>query len=430
MSISFVKSAEAGSGSAASLTPDLGSTPTAGNLLILAGSTQTLAPVFSATGFTLIQDNSGNLADGCLLYKVSDGTEQSVTLNFGTGAACRAVYLEYTGNDSSPFDVSDEDTSNVDTGVTSCGSGSAVSTQADSIAIAAFTPRRGDYAYDGRSYSNDFSERIATQVSTSSRPGLSIAEKVLTATGSQSTTFTTTDTGTEMWSVIAVFKAAGATQLPIKLTLDRNRTNMAIAIHNFPLTTGPASNLVTHQAGDLTSYGAYFTGNYGIVNADVAHTQLLYYNSDGTTLDLGETSYTTTANNLGAGTGALSFWFDPTALSADEDLFNAATDFKVAWDDSESHIVFTYGTASITTSTAQVTAATHVKVTWTASGEITMEVNGTSEDAVEASTAPTPGATMSFGTDVTKIYITDNPQTPQVPCAGGVPITMPEVTKG
>lgn len=174
----------------------------------------------------------------------------------------------------------------------------------------------------------------------------------------------------------------------------------------------------------ILPYGAYFTGNGSVIPA-VAHKDITFYNSDGTSLDIGTGSYTQVSGNIDNSIGSMSFWFDPVTLSSDTDLYVAGTLFQVEWDDSDNDVVFTYGSVSIRTATTLSSGDNHVKIGWKASEEMTLTVNGVSETPVTASTAPTLDSSMSFNSTLEKIFITDDPNTPQIPCAGSTALHAP-----
>ena len=177
----------------------------------------------------------------------------------------------------------------------------------------------------------------------------------------------------------------------------------------------------------ILPYGAYFTGNSGADQLAYAHKDITYFNSDGTSLDIGVTSYSTVAGNIDADEGSMSLWFDPDDYSSDTDLFGAASTLMIEWDGSDSDILFTYGSASIRTTSTLSGGDNHIKVTWEASGEITLERNGVAETAVSASTAPSLDASFTIDSDITDIYITSDKGTPQIPCAGKIALDMPIV---
>lgn len=204
----------AGAGALA-ITLTFGSTATSGNLLVADGaaSGQVTSAWTDPSGWTLGADSgtsTGNMA-GAWWWKISDGTETSVviTANVGSATNGRAAFAEFEGPfTGSPLDVTAEDAGNISTVVTSQPSGTTGTTaQNDELAVAFFMADAASTVTDGRSYSNSFTEVIfGNAVTLTNRPAAIIAKKVLSATGTQTTTFTTTDTGDEMYGAIGTWK--------------------------------------------------------------------------------------------------------------------------------------------------------------------------------------------------------------------------------
>jgi hypothetical protein len=190
---------------------------TAGNILLLMvgrSSTHGVGGSWGTpTGFTNLPNtpiNSGNLGGGAW-YKIAAGGETTVTTN-GTnesGNWC-AAGIEIEGPfAASPLDVSTESEANISTVVTSQTSGTTGTTsQNDTVALAGFAADNGSNVDGSRVYSNSFAEAVFA--SSGSRACAMIARKVLTATGAVECTFSCTDTGDEMYGLIAVFKKLAA----------------------------------------------------------------------------------------------------------------------------------------------------------------------------------------------------------------------------
>ncbi len=190
---------------------------TAGNLLIFGvGRSSTLASGATwgtPTGWTMLTstpENTGNVG-AVWYYKIASGGETSVSSSESTPPGNgRGIVMEFAGPfAASPLDVTAEDESNLATVVTSQPSGTTATTsQADALAIAFFVVDGAINADGGRSYSDSFSEVIyAHPVNFNNRAACVGAKRLLTATGTYSTTFSCTDTGDEMYGAIAVFKA-------------------------------------------------------------------------------------------------------------------------------------------------------------------------------------------------------------------------------
>ena len=181
----------------------------------------------------------------------------------------------------------------------------------------------------------------------------------------------------------------------------------------------------------ILPYGSFIPGD--IIHSeeyDRAHSDITLY-SNTTSLDIGTTSITN-ISNIDNSEGTIAFRVDPaTALSADETLFSAGTDFHIKWDDSDDDIVFTYGTASVRT-TVSITAGLDgehwIDCKYKASGDILLIVDGI-EYSASASTAPTLGSAIAWSSNVgmTMRTITSNTSTPTVSTVNGKPILYPVI---
>jgi len=181
----------------------------------------------------------------------------------------------------------------------------------------------------------------------------------------------------------------------------------------------------------ILPYGTLIPANIisGDVDYDMAHDDItLYSNASG--LDIGTTSVTT-ISNVSNSEGTIAFQVDPpSALSADETLFSAGTNFHIKWDDSDDDILFTYGSATVRTTTS-LTAGLDGKhwivARYEASGNISIEADGL-VDSAAASTAPTLGAEIAWSSNVgmTKRTITNKEGTPQLFTANLAPLILPD----
>lgn len=164
------------------------------------------------------------------------------------------------------------------------------------------------------------------------------------------------------------------------------------------------------------------------------HESVTAFSENGSSWDIG----TGVIGDIDNSAGQLSFWVDPpSALSADETLVSFGTNFHVKWDDSDDDIELTYGSGTTIRTTTSLTAGMDgkhfVKVGWTASDQITLEVDGVAETPVSASTAPTLAGSITWSSSVgmTRKCITDNTNTPDQWSAMGAPRLLPnlEVTE-
>lgn len=209
-----VDSGSTSTGGATSLTPALAGTATAGNLLVCGASVDAGVTAFvTPSGWTAADNYEGAAIAGANFYKVSDGTETNAAISWGNSRAASAWILEFdsTDIDTGTAPLLAEDESNVSTVVTTQSSGTtSATTVADALAIATYSSDAMATVFVGRSYTTDYTERMQVGSSSSTRPGSMVATSVRSSTGAQSCTFTTTDTGDEMYGQILVFQGSGA----------------------------------------------------------------------------------------------------------------------------------------------------------------------------------------------------------------------------
>lgn len=194
-----------GTSSTTSVTATYPGATTANNLLIAVcgdndgnGGTQTLTGWTEAIGF---QNTSGS--DCHIFYKVAVGNETTVTVSNSGAALMRLAIYEYTGNaTSTPSDKTAGSGSTI--GATTCPTGTTASTTvADELLIAGALI--GGVAASSPSWSNSFNTRDTVASSTIN---LFTADKIVSATGTYTTTVTYTGASSGATGVIATFKAA------------------------------------------------------------------------------------------------------------------------------------------------------------------------------------------------------------------------------
>lgn len=198
----------------------LDSAPTSGNLLLAYLTVDKSSGAITVpTGFTLILDQVNTDCSQAMAYKISDGSETTITWNFATSRTLKQCqYLEYSGLDT--LDVYAEANSGT-SNVTSQTSGTTGTTaQSSAHAFALFSSDSKGNTDSGIAYTNSFT---STYTDPGSIPtgcsGLYSAEKVLSSTGTQETTFSTTGAGDQMIGAIAVFYQAGGAPAAKNLTL-------------------------------------------------------------------------------------------------------------------------------------------------------------------------------------------------------------------
>lgn len=211
------------------------SSATEGNLIVTAVSTDKDCGEYTApTGFTIIKNGtSGVSVSGGIAYKISTGGETSIewTQTDSNDMACWAG--EFSGTlSSNVLDVSSNNDSNDDV-VDSLSTGTTDTTsQANELAVAIMTIDTYSNAEDGtRSWSNDFSEINYVYETSGGDTGLSVALKNLTEIGTQETTFSTSDTGDEMYTAIVTFKVSsgGDTTAPTDIECNGGSCNISVS---------------------------------------------------------------------------------------------------------------------------------------------------------------------------------------------------------
>jgi len=210
LTISLEKSDGAGTGGGVSITPDLGSNPASGNLLIAAVCTNNTSTFSTPATWTHLYSASNAGISYAVYYKTSAGTEQTVLLSWSESGRTAGGWVgEFSGFSTPTLDQSANDETHIGVGgaTTSQSSGTtAVLSTSDAWAIAIFGAEIGNNVDGGRAVSNSFTEIGTVQDTSSSRPGVFINSKTLSATSAVETTYSTTDGGDQMVGVVAVFK--------------------------------------------------------------------------------------------------------------------------------------------------------------------------------------------------------------------------------
>jgi len=209
----FIKSGEHSSNSwIYSYTPDMGSNPTSGNLLILGASCSITGNTLSTppSGFTELHlSNAGSAASWTWYYKISDGTEQSVNIVWNLSRGGRAVLLEYEWDGSVPTVTKNEDVTNISTIVNSQATGAATPSSTTNILIAM-------HANDAFESSSETGQAVDgswiedTTFGTTNTPGVKFSRLVNAAASAHEATHSDTDIGDEMYGAIAAFAVVSA----------------------------------------------------------------------------------------------------------------------------------------------------------------------------------------------------------------------------
>lgn len=188
---------------------------TAGNLLVLGVASNTAQTWGTTpTGWNIlaqVTNGSGNMS-AIFYWVIAAGGETSAVLAWSnSGSNARWALVEFEGAfDGTPLDVSTENEASISTAVTSMSTGTTGTTaQNDELAVGYFASDASETVETGRAYTNSFAENLWPN-GVLGRAGSWFVSKVLSATGTAETTFSTTDTGDEMYAAIATFKKAVA----------------------------------------------------------------------------------------------------------------------------------------------------------------------------------------------------------------------------
>lgn len=196
-----------------SVSATLGTTATAGNLLVTFVGLDKNALAIAPSGFTLISSSFSNNVDGAscgLAYKVADGTEQTISWGIDKNNVGTMWVGEYSGL--ATVSVLDKNVY-INSGVNkinylySPGTTEAT-TQANELAIAGYAIDSSSSLTAATHWDDGYSTRaeIITIIN-SGTPGISIGEKVLSTAGTQTADFNMGYTNDQACMALATFKA-------------------------------------------------------------------------------------------------------------------------------------------------------------------------------------------------------------------------------
>jgi hypothetical protein len=225
--------------SGASATPVFDAGATAGNLIICINARSTTADALGApSGLSLIKKSTEGGGPNMIAgwwWGIASGGETNFPFSGGSEISgnWRTGLYEFEGPfATSPLDVSGDDITNLSTVVTSQSSNSSAlpeTAQADNLAICLFVAPSIMNVDGGRAYSNSFTEVDYTTTSTA-RAGFGIATRILNSIGVYTCTYTTTDTGDEMYGSIVIFKKLVSGGVP-----DINHSNFKDLVRRRPV---------------------------------------------------------------------------------------------------------------------------------------------------------------------------------------------------
>ena len=302
-----VDSGSAGTGGSTTLSPALAGTATSGNLLVAhLGTTTNSGAITTPAGWTLANKHEAVQVSGAVFYKVSDGTETGVTITWANNRASNAWIAEFAATDldlgTAPILVEDE--TNVGTSVTSQSTGTtAATTVADALCLAFFNSGQVNNTETGRSYTAGYTELYYP--ATSSRGGIAIAAEVVSATGTQSCTFTTTDTGDEMYGQMLVFQgSASDTTAPVLSLPTGTKTGSTTASGTvttdegngtlyFTATTNATETAATIKTGSSQAVTASGVQNVSFTGLSPSTTYYAHYVQDDAATNESNTQHST-----------------------------------------------------------------------------------------------------------------------------------------
>jgi hypothetical protein len=200
MAISLVQSARSQT-NGASTTAIFGAGATAGNLLVAIAYTNAAMTSLDVSGWTAHETNySGTAQSIGIFYKIAAGGETSVTSTGGT--ICRLHIAEFSGI-ANPI-VTDGSNSNVVNTVQSINTNSISTANANDLIIVAAANSTGSAGT--RSWSNSFN----TLLDDATSPRLLSGYRIVSATGSYSSTATLHTSNSNSGALIIAFQEASA----------------------------------------------------------------------------------------------------------------------------------------------------------------------------------------------------------------------------
>lgn len=168
------------------------------------------ATLSTPSGFTLV--TSKVAAAGLYLwYKIAAGGETTFSTNPSVSDTVAMAALEYTGIAASPVDVTASDSSIGSTVGPVTAGATAATAQASELVIAVTGPHSfsDSVVPNSPTYTNSYVNRVdtaTTHATNAVNAGLFVAEKVVSATGAQSTSVSWTNSANDWGALIATFK--------------------------------------------------------------------------------------------------------------------------------------------------------------------------------------------------------------------------------
>jgi hypothetical protein len=198
-----------GAASVASLSIGAGdgwATPTSGNLLVLTANSD--ATVSTPSGWTAgpsVVDGNG----AYIFYKISAGSESTITVTPGASADTAMTVAEYSGNAASPFDVSNSSTIAGSAGNTTTSVSVTTTAAGDLIVAAALLHSAIGANPTSPTWTNSFTNQIsASSGATVPTCDSFVAELIAGAAGAYSTAASWTNNANDRQELVIAFTAA------------------------------------------------------------------------------------------------------------------------------------------------------------------------------------------------------------------------------
>lgn len=198
---------------ATSITHTFRLTATAGNMLALCfGGDKDVGAITTPTGWNLAISDSSTDVSIAGFWKVADGTETSVTVQYGTSRLSALHLVEWSGLDN--FDgsagVFSDDPPQNGASTSSRSSGSVTNTDTNGArSLACIASDSGANTNAGINWTNGYTQLFYSEDGAGGAPGLAVAElDIVSGTGARETTFSTTGSD-QMSGINMVFDNSG-----------------------------------------------------------------------------------------------------------------------------------------------------------------------------------------------------------------------------
>ncbi len=199
MSVAFVKKISGQSGaSSTTITLTLASAPAAGNFLLFAMAGDKNTGALTLSGFTQIYTLNSTSVSLYLWYRISDGTETSISPSWATSSVTGNVawYGEFADAavSGSSWQISGQASHNTDeTNVTSWSTGTTGTISLAGLSVGVITMDSADSVVDGTTaWTNSYASLFTTLASAGARGGLHMSSLSVSAGGTTETTFSYT----------------------------------------------------------------------------------------------------------------------------------------------------------------------------------------------------------------------------------------------